>query len=177
MNAMNRRAFLGRTTAIVAASLAPIPKTMAMVSHETANLRWFAVGDEEYVYPYLARSMDAALREHAIEYGVTVGECCPECDEVNCVTHNSDLDAPQPHLEEFSFQFSDDIPPEHEPTKFDWMDHGVNVCCDDCDYGEPDECYRFEGRALCCECLEAARADRLDRMIGNQMTPIGREAG
>lgn len=177
MTEMNRRAFLGRSASVVAASLAPIPKTMALVAPDAPPLRWFAVGNEEYVYPYLARSLDAAMREHAIEYGVTVGEQCPICDEVNCLEHNDDLDAPQPHLEEFSFQFSEDIPPDQEPTKFDWIDHGVNVCCDNCDYDEPDDCYKFQGKALCCDCLEIAKADWLDDLIGNQMKPVGRETG
>lgn len=177
MSAISRRAFLGRSSALAVASLLPIPKAMALVAPNTPALRWFAVGDEEYVYPYLASSMDAAIRSHAIEHGVTVGEQCPECGEPNCTEHNADLDAPQPHLEEFSFEFAGDIPPEREPTKIEWMENGVNVCCDGCDYGEPDECYPFQAQALCCECLEVAKANWLDDLIGNTMKPAGRETG
>lgn len=178
MNAMNRRAFLGRSTAMVAASLAPIPKAMALVAPDAPPLRWFAVGNDEFLYPYLDSTMEGAIRQYAIEMGQTVGEQCPECDEVACYEHNDDLDAPMPWIEENSFAFDEDLPVDKDPAAVEWLRHGCNTCCEGCDtWGEPVECYEFDGKALCEECFEIARHERLDRIIGNEMKPVGRETG
>lgn len=64
-----------------------------------------------------------------------------------------------------------DYPPSivhtKEPTMADWVRAGFNVPCESCDYGEPIECYVFEGRALCDDCYEIARIAKLDDKIGN----------
>lgn len=166
MNAMNRRAFLGRSVALAATALPPIPRAMAMVVPDAPPLRWFAVGTEEMLYPYLDTSIEGAARQYAIEMGATVGECCPECAEINCVEHNADLDAPYPWIEENGFPFPDDLPVDRDPPLAEWIKAGCNVPCEGCDLGEPDECRMFDGKALCCDCLETARIDRLDRLAG-----------
>lgn len=169
MNAMNRRAFLGRSTAMVAASILPIPKAMALVAPDRPPLHWFAVGTEEYLYPYLAESIEEAARQYAHEFGHTKGDACPECDEPSCAEHldPKEWDDPLPWIDEFGFKFDDTVPVDRDPTTIEWLKHGCNVPCDGCDYGEPDECYEFEGKALCCECLEVAKTAKLDDIIGN----------
>lgn len=163
---MNRRAFLGRSAALAATMLTPIPRAMALVVPDAPPLRWFAVGTDEYLYPYLARSAADAARQFAEEYGCTVGEDCPECGEVACTLHNDDLDAPQPWIAGNGFAFPADLPVDRDPPLSAWIKAGCNVPCEDCDYGEPTECRMFEGRALCDECLEIARIERLDAVVG-----------
>lgn len=183
MNAMNRRAFLGRSTALAAASLAPIPKAMALADPDAKTLFWFAVGNDEMSHAYLGESAEAAIREYAWVHGATVGEDCPECGEPGCYLHNPDLDAPQPWIE-VHHRFGPEFTPSREPQNVDWCRAGFRTRCDGCieagvrySYDECDETYPFDDKALCCECLELARAARLDQTIGNEMTPVGRETG
>lgn len=174
MGKMNRRAFLGRSTALVGASLLPIPKAMALVAPKALPLYWFAVGhSDEFAYPMLAESLDQAMRYYAYEHGQTKGEACPECDEPACSEHMdpSEWDDPLPWIEEYSEQPAawSEVPVDRDPTNVEWLRAGYNVCCEGCsDYWDAHtECYEFEGRALCCECLETARAAKLDDIIGN----------
>ncbi len=183
MNAMNRRAFLGRTTALVAASIAPIPKAMAISDPEARQLFWYAVGDDEMSYDYLGETAEAALREYAICEGKTVGEECPECAEPGCYEHNDDLDAPFPWLE-VHHKFGPEFTPSNRPKTVDWCKAGFRTICEGCEeMGVSfswDECldtYPFQGKALCDECLEIARGAALDSTIGNEMKPTGRETG
>lgn len=173
MGQMSRRGFLGRSTALAVSAMLPIPKAMALVAQETPALRWFAIGNDEYLYPYLSTSLEGAIRQYAHEYGCTVGDDCPECGEISCVEHNHDLDAPQPWIEECSFAFDSSLPVDRDPSLAEWIKAGCNVPCEACDYGEPTECRMFEGKALCTECLEIARIERLDAMAGTTPgTPI-----
>lgn len=170
---MSRRGFLGRSSALAVSAMLPIPKAMALVASNTPELRWFAVGTDELLYPYLDTSMDGALRQYALEYGCTVGEECPECGEPDCYDHNPDLDAPQPWLEDNGFAFDTSLPVDRDPSLAEWIKAGCNVPCEICDYGEPTECRMFEGKALCDECVEIARVARLDRLVGTTpKTPI-----
>ena len=166
MNAMNRRAFLGRTTALVAASIAPIPKAMALADPEAKQLFWYAVGDDEMCYAFLAESWEDARREYAWVHGATIGEECPECGEYMCHEHNEDLNAPADWVE-VNHKFDAKFGPGNEPKMVDWVRAGFNVPCENCDYGEPTECYVFEEKALCDECYEIARIAKLDDLIGN----------
>lgn len=183
MNAMNRRAFLGRTTAMVAASIAPIPRAMAMTDPTAKQLFWFAVGNDEMSHAYLAENAEAAILEYAVANGATVGEQCPECDEPGCYLHNVDLDAPAEWIE-VSHRFGPEFGPGNEPQNVDWCRAGFRTRCDGCVeagvrycWDECDDTYPFDGKALCCECLDLARAARLDQTIGNTMPALGRETG
>lgn len=172
MTKMNRRAFLGRTTALAATAMLPIPRAMALVAPESPPLYWFAVGHgDEWAYPMLAENLEQAMRYYAHEYGHTKGESCPECDEPSCTEHlsPSEWNDPVPWIEEYSEQPAawSKVPIDREPTNVEWLKAGYNVPCEDCDYGEPDDCYEFEGRALCCDCLDIARTAKLDDIIGN----------
>lgn len=165
MGNMSRRCFLGRSTALVAAAMMPIPKAMALVAQSTPSLQWFAVGTEESLYPYLATSMENAVAQYATEFGATVGDECPECGEISCLEHNDDLDAPLPWIEEHGFAFDSALPVDRDPSLAEWIKAGCNVPCESCYLGEPTECRMFEGKALCDECLETARIERLDRVV------------
>ncbi|NDV53857.1 hypothetical protein [Salipiger sp. PrR003] len=168
MGQMSRRGFLGRSTALAVSAMMPIPKAMALVAQDTPALRWFAVGDDEFLWPYLSTSMEGAIRQHAEENGYTVGDECPDCGEMSCTDHNADLSAPLPWLEDYSFAFDSRLPVDREPSLAEWIKAGCNVPCEACDYGEPTECRMFQGQALCEECLQEARTERLDRMVGTQ---------
>lgn len=170
MGKMSRRSFLGRSTALAASALVPIPKAMALVAPNTPALKWFAVGNDEMLYPYLATSMEGAVRQYAAEYGMTVGEECPECGEAACLEHNDDLDAPFPWIEENGFAFDSSLPIDRDPSLAEWIKAGCNVPCEVCDHGEPTYCQMFQGTAHCDECLQIARIERLDAMVG---TPAG----
>ena len=173
MGKMTRRGFLGRSTALAVSAVLPIPKAMALVTTESPVLRWYAVGNDEFLYPYISTSMDGAVRQYAHEYGLTVGDECPECGEENCYTHNPDLDAPQSWIEENGFAFDSDLPLDRDPTNAEWIKAGCNVPCEGCDYGEPIECRIFDDQALCDECFEEARIQKLDRVVGTfPGTPI-----
>ena len=77
---------------------------------------------------------------------------------------------PVPWIEEYSEQPAKwaDVPADREPTHLEWLRAGYNVACEgNCDYGEPDECYEYDGKALCCDCLEIAKSAKLDDIIGN----------
>lgn len=172
MAKMSRRAFLGRSTALAAASLLPIPKALALVAPERPPLFWFAVGhSDEWAHPMLAENLEQAISYYAYEHGQTKGEQCPECDEPACSEHLTPAQWDEPHdwIEEYSEQPASwkGIPADREPTTLEWSNAGYNVPCEGCDYGEPDACYGFEGKALCCECIEIARATKLDDIIGN----------
>ncbi|KII11271.1 hypothetical protein OO25_21835 [Phaeobacter sp. S60] len=151
----------------------PIPKAMALVAQSTPSLQWFAVGTDEFLYPYLATSMENAVAQYATEYGRTVGDECPECGDASCFEHNDDLDAALPWIKDNGFAFDSDLPVDRDPSLAEWIKAGCNVPCEACDYGEPTECRMFEGKALCEECLQIARTDRLDRIVGTAPgTPI-----
>lgn len=176
MNAMNRRAFLGRSTALFAASITPIPNAMALASTDAKPLFWYAVGNDEMCYPFLAENFEAARREYAWVHGATVEEECPECGEFACHEHNDDLNAPLDWIE-VNHKFDAKFGPGNEPKMADWVRAGFNVPCEQCDFGEPLECRVFDERALCEECFEAAEIKRFDNSIGNQMPAFGRETG
>lgn len=173
MGNMSRRGFLGRSTALAVSAVLPISRAMALVAQDTPTLQWFAVGTDEYLYPYLGTSMESAVRQYAVEYGHTVGDECPECGEASCVEHNDDLDAPLPWIKENGFAFDSTLPVDRDPSLAKWIKAGCNVPCEACDLGEPTECRMFEGRALCDECRQIARTERLDRIVGTAPgTPI-----
>lgn len=172
MSTLSRRAFLGRSAALAATALTPIPKAMALVAPESPPLYWFAVGhSDEMAFSYLAESLEQAIKYYAHEYGHTKGECCPECAEPSCTEHldPSEWDDPLPWIEEYSEQPMgwEKVPQDRQPTTLEWLAAGYNVPCENCDYGEPDDCYAFEGKALCTECLEIAKLAKLDDIIGN----------
>lgn len=172
MNAMNRRAFLGRSTALAGAALLPIPKAMVLVAPDRPPLFWFAVGhSDEWAYPVLAENLDHAIRQYAREYGHTKGDACPECDDPSCTEHldPSQWDEPHDWIEEYSEQPRgwDVVPADRQPTTLEWLRAGYNVPCEGCDYGEPDDCYEYDGKALCCDCLDIARTAKLDDIVGN----------
>ena len=161
MNAMTRRGFLGTSTALAVSGLLPIPKAMSLVAPDAPPLRWFAVGDGEMAYSFLSESYEHARRMYAWEHGATIDEECPECGETSCLAHNADLDAPLDWVE-VSHEFSSEFTAGNEPKLIDWVRAGFNVPCEGCDYGEPTECYVFEDRALCGECLDNARRNSVD---------------
>lgn len=172
MNAMTRRGFLRRSSALAGAAMLPLPKVMALVAPESPPLFWFAVGhSDEMAYPMLAESLDQAISFYANEYGHTKGEACPECDEPSCMEHlhPSQWDEPQDWIEEYSEQPKgwDAVPADREPTNVEWLRAGYNVPCEGCDYGEPDDCREHDGKALCCDCYEIACRAKLDDIIGN----------
>jgi len=160
MNAMNRRAFIGRAAALTATALTPIPRAMAMVAPDAPPLRWYAVGKEEMSYTFLAESAEKARRYFAWEHGATVDEECPECGEGGCHEHNADLDAPLDCVE-VSHVFGKEFTPDKEPKILDWLRAGFHVPCEgDCAsdrWSEPTECWPYEGKALCECCLEVAK--------------------
>lgn len=163
MNAMNRRAFIGRAAALTATALTPIPRAMAMVAPDAPPLRWYAVGhNDEMSYDFLAESAEAACREYAWVHGATVEEECPECGEYACHEHNADLSAPLDTVE-VSHVFGEEFTPDNRPKTVDWLRAGFFVPCEECDYGEPIECYVHDGRALCDECYDAAKS-KLDNV-------------
>jgi len=163
---MKRRAFLGTVAAFAASSLAPLPRSLAMVPTDDPH-RWWAAGTDEMHYPFWAVSYEDAARQYAVEHGATVGDDCPECGLPDCYEHNPDLDAPAPWVEAVTYKRWESIGPETPPTTIEWLRVGYNVPCQDCADWEPTECYAFEDRALCCECLELARARHLDAIVGN----------
>lgn len=172
MTKMNRRAFLSHTTAVVATGLLPIPKALALVPPDRPPLYWFAVGhSDEMAYPMLAENLDQAIRFYANEYGHTKGEACPECGDPACSVHLTPDQWDEPHdwIEEYSEQPRGwkNVPVDREPTNLEWLKAGYNVPCEDCDYNEPDDCYEWGGKALCCDCLDIARTAKLDDIIGN----------
>lgn len=164
-----------RSAAIAGTSLIPIPKAMALVAPARPPLFWFAIGhSDEMAYPVLAESLDQAISHYAHEHCQTKGEACPECESPACSEHlnPSEWDDPYDWIEEYSSQPKNwaSVPMDREPTNLEWMKAGFNVPCEDCDYGdygECTECYEHNGRAICCECLEIARAAKLDDIIGN----------
>jgi hypothetical protein len=173
MGNMSRRGFLGRSAAIAASAMLPIPRAMALVTQDTPALRWFAVGNDEYLYPYLSTSMAGAVRQYAMDHGKTVADECPECGGTNCLKHNDDLDAPQPWLEENGFAFDSGLPIDRDPSNAEWIKAGCNVPCEVCDYGDPTQCWVFDGQAHCEDCLHIARMKRLDALAGTfPDTPI-----
>ena len=165
---MNRRELLQCTAAVAAVSALPV--SLPPVEAAPASplpLRWFVAGDDERVYPYLARTAEEALRKHVwVGAGPTVGDACPVCDEPDCTEHNDDLDAPAPHLEAYAVPEWRDLPTNKEPVGADWVRGGFYTPCDTCDYDEPTECFVFQGQALCCECLEAARDEAVGALVG-----------
>ena len=165
MNAMNRRAFMGRTATIAATALMPIPKAMAMVAPSAPPLRWYAVGREEMSYTFLTDCEEKARRYYAFEHGATVGEECPECGDYMCHKHNADLDAPMDCVE-VSHVFGEEFTADKEPKIVDWLRAGFYVPCEgDCApdrWREPAECYEHEGKALCECCLEVARLNPME---------------
>ena len=165
MGKMTRRGFLGRSTALAVSAVLPIPKAMALVATEGPILRWYAVGNDEFLYPYISTSMDGAVKQYAHEFGLTVGNECPDCGEENCYEHNTDLDAPQPWITENVFAFDSDLPLDRDPSTAEWVNAGCNVPCEGCDYGEPTECQIFEGQAFCECCWDEIRVRKLDNLI------------
>lgn len=165
MNALTRRRFLGNTSALVAAALAPIPKAMALVATDAPQLRWYAVGNDDMSHPFLAESIEAARREYAWVHGATISEECPECGEYACHEHNDDLDAPLDWVE-VSHTFAPEFTPDNPPKTVDWLRAGFMVPCEECDDYEPTECRDYRGRALCDECFDNARVENLDRFLG-----------
>jgi len=158
MTALNRRAFIGRSVAAVAAAAMPVPRAMALVAPDAPPLRWYAVGTDEMSYDFLAESVEAARREYAWCHCATVGEECPECGEYACHEHNADLTAPLDSVE-VSHVFGEEFTPDRRPKTVDWLQAGFFVPCEQCDYGEPTECYEHEGRALCDECYDLAKTE------------------
>lgn len=179
MTAITRRGFLRRSSALAGAALLPIPKAMALVAPEGPRLRWFAVGhSDEMAYPMLAESLDQAIRFYAHENGQTKGEACPECDEPACTEHldSSRWDEPHDWIEEYSKapRGWDAVPVDREPTNVEWLRAGYNVPCEGCmdGYWECTDCYEYDGKALCCECLDVAKMAKLDDIIGNAYPTI-----
>jgi hypothetical protein len=51
------------------------------------------------------------------------------------------------------------------------MRAGYLVQCEGCHpFEDPAECYEHEGKALCEECLEIARIEKLERIIGTKQS-------
>lgn len=182
MTKMTRRGFLRHTSALVAVAASPIPKAMALVAPDGPALRWFAVGDDEMAYPFLAPNMETAIRYYAHEMGRTKGDACPVCDEISCLEHlaPSEWDEPQDWIEEYSAEPAawKGLGPDSEPTNVDWLRAGYRTPCEgSCDdlWGECDDCYEFEGKALCCDCLEIAKVAKLDDIIGNGYPTVFQE--
>lgn len=172
MSALTRRRFLGNTAALAVAAMAPIPRAMALVATDGPPLRWYAVGDGEMSYAFLAESIEAARREYAWAHGATISEECPECGEYACHEHNEDLDAPLDWVE-VNHTFGAEFTPDKPPKMVDWMRSGFMVPCEDCDDYEPTECREYKGRALCDQCFDTARTESLDRFLGVKTGSVG----
>ena len=157
MKAMGRRAFLGSGVAMVGVAMLPIPKALALVAPEAPPMRWFAVGNGEMAYTYLAKSAEDARWEYACVQGATVHEECPTCGEYACHDHNEDLDVPLDWVE-VDHVFGPEFDAGNKPKLVDWVRAGFNVNCEGCEdrYSEPTECRVHDGRALCECCFEVA---------------------
>ena len=167
---MDRRQFI--VTASSSAMVAILPSiarpAVALPAAPARAFKWFAVGhDDEFCYPIRAANMAEAIDEYANEHGHTKGDYCPECEEVNCTKHLDPAQWNQPHdfIEECSSQPKQWDGLESEPTSVEWLRAGFNVRCegpfceDNLGYWETQECWEHAGKALCEECLDAARSN------------------
>lgn len=162
---MNRRDFIASTS--TAAIVAALPVSVAQPAISTSRpLRWFAVGhSDEFCEPILAESIEAACREYALYSGHTKGDECPECGECECKAHLTEAqwDDPQDSIMENSSEPRAWAGLEHEPTGVDWLRAGFNTYCEEENcwtrkaYWETTECWPYQGKALCEECLDRAK--------------------
>ena len=166
---MNRRDFFSLTTGT--ALTAVMPATVfatPQIKAKATPLKWFAVGhNDEFCEPIRATSIKDACREYAIYSGHTKGEECPECGEYECRKHLTEAQwfEPQDCIAENCSQPKAWEDLEHEPTGVDWLKAGFHTHCEGagCEtrsaYWETTECWAFEGKALCEDCLAKAQPD------------------
>jgi hypothetical protein len=163
---MNRRELLQGAASIPLVAVLPAIEAIPSAKAAVRPMRWFAVGDDEFVHPFLGRTQAEAIREYAYSHGATVGEECPECGEYECSEHNEDLDEPLPWIECHEPSAWSEIPHNRDLTGADWVRAGYRTPCDRCDDDEPTECYVHGSEALCCDCIEVAKLLDMDRLIG-----------
>lgn len=166
---------LNRREVLLSSAAVPVALSIPNIATAVPSGRWYAVcGNQEFSYPIWARSTKEAALYFAEDHDETLGADCPECGEIECREHldPKDWKEPKANVEVSAPDTWAGIGPEKEPTNIEWMQAGYNVPCESCNVGEPDECYLFDGEAVCVECLELLKGAKLDKIIGNEI-PVG----
>lgn len=167
---LSRRDFMSSTAAAVV--LPAMPASVVAAPQAVAPaLAWYFAGSDETVYPYVAESLEDAIRQYAWDHGATYaeydcdGRCGGETFEGLCPHCGADPDAPASFIEASRPKAWEDIPITRQPTGVDWLEAGCNTICEECDSdGEAADCYAYKGRALCQECYDMARDQSVERL-------------
>ena len=152
---MNRRDVLIGSTAV--AAVCAIPAT-ATAKPAPIPAHWYAVGDGERCFSYLAESAFEAAKLYAEEFGATKADECPDCGEPNCKEHLAphEMEHPADWIEvEQPTAWADLI---DAPANADWCRAGYHTTCDVCGFGEPTSCQVLDGIAVCDECALDCRS-------------------
>jgi len=173
---MNRRDFMATAASMATIQMLPLqleamPAAPAAAAPAPAGC-WFAVfGNDEHAYAFWAEDAKDAARQYALEHEATLGCECPECGKMECSEHidPSNWDEPQAQIEVTAHATWEGLGPE--PNTIQWMRAGYLVECEGCHPFEgPAQCYEHEGKALCEECFEIARIEKLERIIGTKQS-------
>lgn len=175
---MNRRDFILATGSASVSLAMPLPaisnpQPTTVTPHTIPKIagKWFAVGTDERLYPYFAVDRMDAIEQFAIDYEMTLGDCCPTCSAVECIEHLEphEWEKPQSYIETYTPKVWDEIPPENEPTNADWCRAGYLTYCEGCSvyhYDDPIDCYVYEDRAFCEDCMDTIKIKNQARING-----------